>query len=42
MDDGRYTFASVLPAPLTADSRVCATAPDGSVFAVDAECPARW
>lgn len=42
MDDGRYTFASVLPAPVTAGGRVFATAPDGSVFALDAKDPARW
>lgn len=42
MDDGRYTFASVLPAPVTADGRVFATAPDGSVFALDARDPAAW
>lgn len=42
MDDGRYTFASVLPAPVTAGDRVFGTAPDGSVFALDARDPAKW
>ncbi len=42
MDDGRYTFASLLPAPVTAGDRVFATAPDGSVFAQDARDPADW
>lgn len=40
MGGGRH--ASVLPAPATAPGRVYATAPDGSVFAVDARDPARW
>ncbi|MGI5251751.1 serine/threonine-protein kinase [Actinacidiphila glaucinigra] len=30
------------PSPLVADGKVFATAPDGSVFAVDAEDPSRW
>ncbi|MFI8185430.1 PQQ-binding-like beta-propeller repeat protein [Actinacidiphila glaucinigra] len=30
------------PSPLVADGKVFATAPDGSVFAVDAEAPSRW
>ncbi|MEU3186362.1 serine/threonine-protein kinase [Streptomyces sp. NPDC006923] len=42
MDDGRYTFTGSLPAPVTAPGRVFATAPDGSVFAVDSRDPARW
>ncbi|MFF8844713.1 PQQ-binding-like beta-propeller repeat protein [Streptomyces sp. NPDC015127] len=42
MDDGRFTYASLLPAPVTAPGKVFATAPDGSVFAVDARDPARW
>jgi len=36
------TIAGVLPAPVVADGRVYASAPDGSVFAVDAANPARW
>ncbi|MGW3626602.1 protein kinase domain-containing protein [Streptomyces sp. NPDC000880] len=42
MDDGRYTFASVLPAPVATDGKVFGTAPDGSVFALDARDPAKW
>lgn len=42
MDDGRFTYAAMLPAPVTAPGTVFATAPDGSVFAVDAKDPARW
>ncbi|NUK20824.1 PQQ-binding-like beta-propeller repeat protein [Streptomyces lunaelactis] len=42
MDDGRYTFASVLPAPAQAGGTVFGTAPDGSVFGVDAGGPGRW
>ncbi|WP_327325315.1 serine/threonine-protein kinase [Streptomyces sp. NBC_01210] len=42
MDDGRYTFASVLPTPVATDGRVVAGAPDGSVFALDARDPAKW
>ncbi|NWF26984.1 serine/threonine-protein kinase [Streptomyces sp. PKU-EA00015] len=42
MDDGRFTYAALLPAPVTAPGTVFATAPDGSVFAVDAKDPARW
>ncbi|MFF7214349.1 protein kinase [Streptomyces sp. NPDC008238] len=30
------------PAPVVADGKVFATAPDGSVFAVDAKDPSRW
>ncbi|MET9804139.1 serine/threonine-protein kinase [Streptomyces sp. NPDC006368] len=41
---GKLGYAASLPAPLvTADGgTVVATAPDGSVFAVDARDPARW
>ncbi|MFF0062831.1 PQQ-binding-like beta-propeller repeat protein [Streptomyces sp. NPDC005279] len=42
MDDGRYTFPSVLPTPVVTDGRVVAGAPDGSVFALDARDPAQW
>ncbi|WP_405806949.1 PQQ-binding-like beta-propeller repeat protein [Streptomyces sp. NBC_00210] len=42
MDDGRYTFASMLPTPLATGGEVYGTAPDGSVFALNAEDPARW
>ncbi|MFI2352859.1 PQQ-binding-like beta-propeller repeat protein [Streptomyces sp. NPDC019443] len=42
MDDGRYTFASVLPAPVAAGDKVFGTAPDGSAFALDARDPAKW
>ncbi|MBT2394299.1 PQQ-binding-like beta-propeller repeat protein [Streptomyces sp. ISL-1] len=42
MDDGRYTFASVLPAPVAAGDKVFGSAPDGSVFALDARDPAKW
>jgi outer membrane protein assembly factor BamB len=42
MDDGRYTFASVLPAPVTAGDKLFGTAPDGSVFALDARDPTKW
>ncbi|MCZ7458751.1 protein kinase domain-containing protein [Streptomyces sp. WMMC940] len=42
MSTGRFTHASTLPAPVTAPGKVFATAPDGSVFAVDAADPARW
>ncbi|MFI9588607.1 PQQ-binding-like beta-propeller repeat protein [Streptomyces sp. NPDC052236] len=42
MDDGRYTFASALPAPVAVDGRVFGTAPDGSVFALDARDPGAW
>ncbi|MGW1720338.1 serine/threonine-protein kinase [Streptomyces sp. NPDC002156] len=36
------TIAGSLPAPVVADGRVYASAPDGSVFAVDAGDPAGW
>ncbi|MDQ0941609.1 PQQ-binding-like beta-propeller repeat protein [Streptomyces sp. V1I1] len=42
MDDGRYTFASVLPAPVVAGDKLFGTAPDGSVFALDARDPTKW
>ncbi|MFI1400602.1 PQQ-binding-like beta-propeller repeat protein [Streptomyces sp. NPDC020681] len=42
MDDGRYTFAPMLPTPVAVGGRVFGTAPDGSVFALDARDPARW
>jgi hypothetical protein len=31
-----------VPAPLAVNGRVYATAPDGTVFAVDAKDPSRW
>ncbi|MFF4170019.1 PQQ-binding-like beta-propeller repeat protein [Streptomyces sp. NPDC001744] len=40
--DGRLGYASLVPAPLAAGDRVFGTAPDGSVFAVDARDPASW
>ncbi|MGW7365583.1 protein kinase domain-containing protein [Streptomyces sp. NPDC054841] len=39
---GRLGFAGALPAPVAAEGKVFATAPDGSVFAVDSADPARW
>ncbi|MFD0271924.1 protein kinase [Streptomyces sp. NPDC127106] len=42
MGAGRGTFTATLPAPVAAGGRVFATAPDGSVFAVDAGDPAAW
>ncbi|ELP70026.1 serine/threonine-protein kinase [Streptomyces turgidiscabies] len=36
------TVAASLPTPVAAGGRVYASAPDGSVFAVDAADPARW
>ncbi|MBT2368997.1 PQQ-binding-like beta-propeller repeat protein [Streptomyces sp. ISL-10] len=39
---GKLGFAATLPAPVIAPGKVFATAPDGSVFAVDAKDPARW
>ncbi|MEV1052333.1 PQQ-binding-like beta-propeller repeat protein [Streptomyces sp. NPDC049887] len=42
MGTGRLPYASTLPAPVTASGRVFATAPDGSVFAVDPADPAHW
>ncbi|MFI2739179.1 PQQ-binding-like beta-propeller repeat protein [Streptomyces sp. NPDC018711] len=40
--DGRLTYATTVPAPVVAGNRVFGTAPDGSVFAVDAGDPAAW
>ncbi|MFF1646709.1 serine/threonine-protein kinase [Streptomyces sp. NPDC058240] len=40
--NGRLTYSSVLPAPVAAGRTVFGTAPDGSVFAVDGQDPARW
>ncbi|MFB7915111.1 protein kinase [Streptomyces sp. NPDC056061] len=40
--DGKLAYASELPAPVAVGRTVFATAPDGSVFAVDNEDPARW
>nr|WP_308356585.1 serine/threonine-protein kinase [Streptomyces sp. ODS05-4] len=42
MDDGRYTFSALLPAPLAGRGAVYATAPDGSVFAQRTDDPGRW
>ncbi|NXY99535.1 PQQ-binding-like beta-propeller repeat protein [Streptomyces sp. BR123] len=39
---GTGAFTATLPAPVAAAGRVFATAPDGSVFAVDAGDPAAW
>ncbi|MFH8579221.1 PQQ-binding-like beta-propeller repeat protein [Streptomyces zaomyceticus] len=40
--NGRLEYAPLVPAPLVAGERVFGTAPDGSVFAVDARDPATW
>ncbi|WP_406059404.1 serine/threonine-protein kinase [Streptomyces sp. NBC_01077] len=40
--NGRLEYAPLVPAPLVAGDRVFGTAPDGSVFAVDARDPASW
>ncbi|MEU1483748.1 PQQ-binding-like beta-propeller repeat protein [Streptomyces sp. NPDC005752] len=40
--DGKLSHASSLPAPVVLGRSVIGTAPDGSVFAVDADGPARW
>ncbi|MEU9851086.1 serine/threonine-protein kinase [Streptomyces sp. NPDC047985] len=40
--NGTLTYASELPAPVAVGRAVFGTAPDGSVFAVDGEDPARW
>ncbi|MFE2561553.1 PQQ-binding-like beta-propeller repeat protein [Streptomyces sp. NPDC059352] len=40
--NGRLGYASLVPEPLVAGDRVFGTAPDGSVFAVDAREPASW
>ncbi|MFD9292968.1 PQQ-binding-like beta-propeller repeat protein [Streptomyces sp. NPDC060030] len=40
--DGKLSHPSSLPAPSVVGRSVIGTAPDGSVFAVDADDPARW
>ncbi|MFJ1828357.1 PQQ-binding-like beta-propeller repeat protein [Streptomyces sp. NPDC088178] len=40
--DGKLSYASALPAPVTVGRTVIGTAPDGSVFAVDGKDPAHW
>ncbi|MFC8795521.1 serine/threonine-protein kinase [Streptomyces cinereoruber] len=40
--DGRLGYATTVPAPVVAGDRVFGTAPDGSVFAVDAGDPGAW
>ncbi|MEU6927546.1 PQQ-binding-like beta-propeller repeat protein [Streptomyces sp. NPDC046374] len=40
--NGRLTYAPSVPAPVPAGGRVFGTAPDGSVFAVDARDPGAW
>ncbi|MFJ8660986.1 PQQ-binding-like beta-propeller repeat protein [Streptomyces sp. NPDC093795] len=40
--NGRLGYASLVPPPLVVGDRVFGTAPDGSVFAVDARDPASW
>ncbi|MFE4454346.1 PQQ-binding-like beta-propeller repeat protein [Streptomyces sp. NPDC056796] len=42
LTDGKLGHASSLPAPVVVGGSVVGTAPDGSVFAVDADDPARW
>jgi outer membrane protein assembly factor BamB len=42
MGEGAHTLVAALPAPFTAGGKVFATAPDGSVFAVDGRDPAGW
>jgi outer membrane protein assembly factor BamB len=42
MRSGAATLSSLLPAPLAAPGEVIASAPDGSVFAVDSRDPSRW
>ncbi|MGY1500039.1 outer membrane protein assembly factor BamB family protein [Streptomyces sp. QTS52] len=42
LDPASDTIAASLPAPVAAAGRVYASAPDGSVFAVDAADPAGW
>ncbi|MEV2185673.1 serine/threonine-protein kinase [Streptomyces sp. NPDC047966] len=42
MHTGPNTFSPRLPAPVLAGGRVHATAPDGSVFALDATAPGGW
>ncbi|MFJ7989565.1 PQQ-binding-like beta-propeller repeat protein [Streptomyces sp. NPDC096351] len=40
--NGRLAYAPLVPPPVVAGDRVFGTAPDGSVFAVDARDPAAW
>ncbi|MFE2015886.1 PQQ-binding-like beta-propeller repeat protein [Streptomyces sp. NPDC059491] len=40
--NGRLGYAPRVPAPVVAGDRIFGTAPDGSVFAVDARDPAAW
>ncbi|MER6481485.1 PQQ-binding-like beta-propeller repeat protein, partial [Streptomyces filamentosus] len=40
--NGRLGYATQVPAPLVAGNRVFGTAPDGSVFAVDARVAESW
>lgn len=42
LSGGKLTYASGLPAPVTAGRTVVGTAPDGSVFAVDGLEPGGW
>ncbi|MFE6189854.1 PQQ-binding-like beta-propeller repeat protein [Streptomyces sp. NPDC056465] len=42
LKDGKLGHASSLPAPVVVGRAVIGTAPDGSVFAVDADDPAAW
>ncbi|MFC8725856.1 protein kinase domain-containing protein [Streptomyces bacillaris] len=42
LSGGKLTYASDLPAPVTAGRTVVGTAPDGSVFAVDGLAPGGW
>ncbi|MEU3971192.1 protein kinase domain-containing protein [Streptomyces bacillaris] len=42
LSGGKLTYASDLPAPVTAGRTVVGTAPDGSVFAVDGLAPEGW
>ncbi|MYZ37235.1 serine/threonine-protein kinase [Streptomyces sp. MnatMP-M17] len=42
MGEGRDTLSGALPMPVTVPGKVLASAPDGSVFAVDSRDPARW
>jgi outer membrane protein assembly factor BamB len=40
--EGKLSHASSLPSPVVLGGSVIGTAPDGSVFAVDADDPAHW
>ncbi|WP_046509074.1 protein kinase domain-containing protein [Streptomyces odonnellii] len=42
MGEGRDTLSGALPTPVTVPGKVLASAPDGSVFAVDSRDPAGW